>query len=182
MRQTDENSGKLNCIRVGFEIELLGFVTDSECNILVSLSVTKPNGSISRPTYEMTRDTFRPTFKVGHHAIRVAFWAPQVRREFLGSGGRTDETGGLPSFLPSALLTFIFVCLMHADLKEGIGKDSLPKTKQNTQTKKNIAVVARKVIVLCTDRLPTMPPRSTKRDGGGGNLSSTPTTPLHLRR
>jgi len=28
------------------------------------------------------------TLKVGHHAIRVAFWAPQVRREFLGSGGR----------------------------------------------------------------------------------------------
>jgi len=140
MRQTGENSGKLNCIRVGFEIELLGFVTDSECNILVSLSVTKPNGSISRPTYEMTRDTFRPTFKVGHHAIRVAFWAPQVRREFLGSGGRTDETGGLPSFLPSFRAADFYFCLFDACRFERRNRKRFTpqnKTKHTTNKKEH---------------------------------------------
>jgi len=54
-----------------------------------------------------------------------------------GRGGGDHLSSSLPqSFLPSALLTFIFVCSMHADLKEGIGKDSLPK--QTNKTKKKL--------------------------------------------
>lgn len=76
----------------------------------------------------------------------LLFSAPQVRRGIMGAGGRARageeaETIFLPPspnppFLPSALLTFIFVCSMHADLKEGIGKDSLPK--QTNKTKKKL--------------------------------------------
>jgi len=57
-----------------------------------------------------------------------------------GLGGDEKDRSKLPSLLPSFLprcLTFIFVSLMHADLKEGIGKDSLPnKTKHNKQKRK----------------------------------------------
>jgi len=62
----------------------------------------------------------------------LLFWGPAGAERILGLGRAGEEaeagflTSSLPSFLPSALLTFIFVCLMHADLKEGIGNDSLP--------------------------------------------------------
>ena len=38
--------------QVGLEIELLGLVADNERNILCSLSATKPNSSISRPSHK----------------------------------------------------------------------------------------------------------------------------------
>ena len=63
----------------------------------------------------------------------LLFWGPAGAERILGLGRRAKRQRrasllppSLPSFLPSALLTFIFVCLMHADLKEGIGNDSLP--------------------------------------------------------
>ena len=36
---------------LGLEINLLGLVADSDCKMLLSLSATKPNSSISRPSY-----------------------------------------------------------------------------------------------------------------------------------
>ena len=79
-------------------------------------------------------------FNFGHRAIRLALSGPVGAGRNHGrrrAGGETEAIF-LPapqSSLPSALLTFIFVCSMHADLKEGIGKDSLPK-QTNKQNKK----------------------------------------------
>ena len=41
---------------LGFEIEVLGLVADHEHTILLSLSATKPNTSISKPTYNKHHD------------------------------------------------------------------------------------------------------------------------------
>ena len=69
---------------------------------------------------------------------------------------RKTEASFLHSFLPSALLDF-YLCLFDACRFERRNRKRFtPKQNKTQQTKKKIAVVARKVIVLCTERLPSL--------------------------